>query len=76
MEEGLVPDNLKAILSTFLPKLPKCQLLYTLNDTFIIDFSICTKSFTIITKQGVEALFYDGQFKGSPYTGAYTNHLD
>ena len=80
-EEGFVPDDLDEILSTFPPGVPRSQPLYTLDDTFIIDSSIRTKAFTIITEQGVEMLpfddlFYDSRFKGLPYTGAYTNHLD
>ena len=80
-EEGFVPDDLDEILSTFPPGVPRSQPLYTLDDIFIIDFSIRTKAFTIITEQSVETLpfddlFYDSRFKGLPYTGAYTNHLD
>ena len=80
-EEGLVPGDLKAALSTFLPKLPRCQLLYTLNDTFIIDFSVNMMHFYVVTEQGVEPLDFRFSFSdsremwgGSPYTGAYTNH--
>ena len=82
-QDGLVPDDLASILST-LPKAPRyshSQILYTLNDTFIIDFSIPDLSFPIITEQGRETLRFSSQFcdhrysrQGRPYTGAYTHH--
>ena len=78
-EEGYVPDDLNAVLSTFPPGLPRSQPLYTINDTFIIDFSNYARIFTIITEQGVGSLrFYgvlrDYGYSRPPYTGAYTNH--
>ena len=85
-EEQLVPDDLDRALST-LP-LPKETLrcnwshrLYTLNDTFIVDFGGCRCGpiFHVISELGVEKLPFGGMFfdgraccNGSPYTGAYT----
>ena len=75
-EELLVPDNLDAVLSTF-PKrfinYRRSQLLYTLNDTFIITFSQ-SQSFMVITEQGMQTLRLDGLFSEkqeriTPYTG-------
>ena len=80
-EEQLVPDYLDAILSTFPQAILRSQILYTLNDTFIIDFSNYSTAFTIITEQGVDTLRFRLPFldtrdwcKCLPYTGAYTNH--
>jgi hypothetical protein len=83
-EERLVSDDLDAVLSTFTPKLPKynqSQLLYTFNDTFIVDFMSCGHLLTVITEQGMETLQFTGptyESRGrriiTPYTGAYTNH--
>ena len=85
-EDGFVPDDLAAALSTFPEKLPtgsgRCcggQNLYKLNDTFILDFSAREQYFTVITENGIEslkfALFLDSLAKITlPYTGAYTNH--
>ena len=75
-EERLVPHDLDTALSTLPQKVPKSEL-YTLNDTFIIDFSSVTIAFTIITEQGMETLRIGGLFSdctSTPYTGAYTNH--
>ena len=73
-EELLVPDNLDAVLSTF-PRRRNCrsQLLYTLNDTFIVDFHH-RQEFTVITEQGMQTLRLDGLFSEkqeriTPYTG-------
>jgi hypothetical protein len=83
-EDRLVPDDLDAILSTFTSRLPstnRTQLLYTLNDTFIIDFSGTERSFFVITEKGIESLLFvtpffesRGGLKTFPYTGAFTNH--
>jgi hypothetical protein len=83
-EERLVSDDLDAVLSTFTPKLPKYnryQLIYTFNDTFIIDFMSRDHLLTVITEQGMETLLFTGPNHESrgrriirPYTGAYTNH--
>jgi hypothetical protein len=82
-EDGLVPDDLDAILSTVTPKLPnysRNQYLYTLNDTFIVDFSYAESSFLIITETGMESLrfttpFHEirGGLKKLPYSGAFTS---
>ena len=80
-KEGFVPDDLDLALSTLPPGLPRCQLLHTFNDTFIIDFSNSSMHFSVITEQGMAALNFRGLFseirkisRGTPYTGAYTNH--
>ena len=79
-EDGLVPDDLDAVLSTFPPVKPTSQPLYTLSDTFILDFSKKRLKFTVITEQGVEVIQFGGAFferrpeKRSPYAGAYTKH--
>ena len=77
-EDGLVPDDLDAVLSTFPPAARKCQHLYTLNDTFIVDFSMKELYFVVITEHGVETIKLSRKFVGerrtlrSPYTGAYS----
>ena len=84
-EDQLVPNDLDAVLSTlpstYLQYSPG-QLLYTLNDTFIVDFSKLSWIFTVVTEQGMKKLpfgkpFSSSKFRGKPippYTGAYTNH--
>jgi hypothetical protein len=82
-EEQLVPDDLHEILSKLPSKSPryrKSQLLYTLSDTFVIDFSIPLYRFLVVTKQDVVTLPFHYHFfdkremcKGAPYIGAYTN---
>jgi hypothetical protein len=81
-EERFVPDDLDRVLLTFpTARLSRSQILYTLNDTFIVDFSTLESYVFVITEQGVQSLsftymFYDnrGKYKCTPYTGAYTNH--
>ena len=87
-EDQLVPDDLDSILSAFPPKRLKYSqsiTLYTLNDTFIIDLSSHSLSFSVITEQGMETVNFWRQFVdqrdsrstpyiGAPYTGAYANH--
>ena len=89
-EERLVPDDLDTVLSTFPSQrftYSRSQLLYTLKDTFILDFSTESVQFHVVTEQGVEILaisflFSDcrlisgrkGRCDRRPYTGAYTNH--
>ena len=83
-EDRLVPDDLDAVLSNFpqiSPRYRLRQLLYTLNDTFIVDFSRLQK-FRVITEQGTEKILFLRHFaekrgtRQHPYTGAYTNdHL-
>jgi hypothetical protein len=87
-EEGLVPDDLDAVLSTRTSRISKYQhqgqqLLNTINDTFIVDFSIHPPDFCVITEHGAEILPFavptnqarGGGRRRKPYTGAYyTNH--
>ena len=77
-EEGFVPNDLDAVLSTFpKKKVTICQSLYTLNDTFIVDFSHSEHKLNIISEQGMELIRFTNAFqdrrmtKMSPYTGAY-----
>ena len=84
-EERLVPDDLDKVLSTLSIKNPRYRrnhLLYSFNDTFIVDFSSAVLIIFVITEQGVARLPFLRQFtdcrkmcRYSPYTGAYTNHL-
>ena len=81
-EERLVPDELDAVLSTFSLRNPdrRGQLLYTLNDTFIVDFGCRERYLPILTEQGLETIQLLGAFaqghptRSMPYTGAYANH--
>jgi hypothetical protein len=83
-EEQFVPDDLDAALSTMPSRQLRyrtSQLLYTLNDTFIVDFSNFALKLFVVTEQGLETLplydiFVDWRrlLKSTPYTGAYTNH--
>ena len=82
-EDRLVPDDLDTALSTLPSKNPKSyrqiQILYTLNDPFIVNFNGHSSVFLIITEQGVEKPvfyypFFDSRTNGRPYTGAYINH--
>jgi hypothetical protein len=84
-EEKLVSDDLDTALSIFPIKLPagkyrRGQLLYTLNDPFIVDFGSRGSYLSVITEQGMEMLPFFGPFDQirpipiTPYTGAYTNH--
>jgi hypothetical protein len=76
-EDLLVPDDLDVALSTFPRRFPRyriSQLLYTLNDTFIINFSATKHDVTFITEQGMEtlrlrALFMERAARHLPYTG-------
>ena len=85
-EELLVSDKLDAILSTFPKKRlggqyhlqhhRSSQLLYRLNDTFIIDFSYFLRQLTVITEQGMETMKFSSHIsetrpkQWTPYTGA------
>jgi hypothetical protein len=79
-EELFVPDDLDTVLSTFphrIPQYRRCQHLYTLNDTFIVNFSSTDQDFTVITEQGIETLRLRGLFTETrarkvPYTGEIT----
>jgi hypothetical protein len=79
-EDQLIPDDLDAALAALPSKRHKLRL-YTLNDTFIVDFSSTKMSLFAITEQGVHVLqfnnvFIDKRARGmaKPYTGAYTSH--
>jgi hypothetical protein len=85
-EDRLVSDDLDTALSTLPAKRTHYNMklpLYTLNDTFILDFSCRLLRFSVVTEQGMEALqiertFIDSRvmFDLAPYTGAYTKkHL-
>ena len=80
-DEGLVPDDLDAVLSTF-PSNPKYRHhnrpLHTLNDTFVVDFSRHLRTLSIVTEQGMEKLqsfllFTESRSKHTPYTGEFLN---
>ena len=83
-EEGLVSDDVDSILSTWPTKKLKhslSQILYTLNDTFIVDFSHNALRLPVLTEKGIETIHFRSQFtdlralyRGEPYTGAYTHH--
>jgi len=74
-EDGLVSHDLDAVLST-LPRVFKNHAIYTLNDTFVVDFSHNNAHFAIITEQGVESIRFTRAFEERrlsittlPYTG-------
>ena len=87
-EDRLVPDDLDAALSTLPNKrlhYRRSQLLYTLNDTFIVKFSGHSLELLVITEQGVGGLLLRTPFEKTlyskkkdgcinPYTGAYIYH--
>jgi hypothetical protein len=80
-KDRLVPDDLHdTILSTFTSRVPsynRIQHLYTLNDTFIVDFSYAVQHLSVITEQGMKSIQFVTPFfehrrglKTLPYTGA------
>ena len=83
-EDRLVPDDLDSILSTLPLKkfqYTRGQILYTLNDTFIINFSRSNLNLIVSTEQGLETLQFRDHFvdrrdlhEVNPYTGGYTHH--
>jgi hypothetical protein len=80
-EEAFVSDDLDAALSFFpIRSSFRSQLLYTLNDTFIVDFSINEEEVIVVTEQAAERLPFMGicfdsrEGMGTPYAGAYINH--
>ena len=78
-EDGLVSDDMTAVLSTLPPRVCKGQHLYTLNDTFFLDFSRKKQALSVITEQGMgnmqlTGLFQESHLQKSFYTGAYTNN--
>ena len=83
-EERLVSDDLDTALSTLPFKRQisyrRTHLLYSLNDTFIVDFGMYIGNFLVITEQGVVDLPFLHHFtdarascKTRPYTGTYAN---
>jgi hypothetical protein len=66
-EEGLIPDDLHVALAAFPKKLPsysKSQYLFTLDDTFIIDFAKSVPILSVVTEKGLgtvafRRLFFD-----------------
>ena len=83
-EDQLIPDDLDKVLAVFPSKkhlYSRSQLLYTLNDTFIVDFGKQWIPY-VITEQGsmqrisFMLLFTDcrDNCKDEPYTGAYTSY--
>ena len=77
-EDGLVPDDLDSILSTF-PGVRRIysQTLFTLDDPFIVEFSRETQFLSVVTEQGMTTMpfrrhFFDARqwHLGLPYTGA------
>jgi hypothetical protein len=83
-EEQFIPDDLDKVLLNFPSvrlRYRTSQILYTLNDTFIIDFSRQEFNLFAITEQGAKDIAFDktfhdvrGIYNRSPYTGAYTDH--
>jgi hypothetical protein len=83
-EDQFIPDDLDRVLATLPKKMIKyhrSQPLYSLNDTFIVNFGNNSHTFLVITEQGVETqrfnyLFFDGRemYRCTPYTGADPNH--
>ena len=56
-EDRLIPEDLDIVLSTLPSRGQSCirsHFFYTLNDTFIVDFSSSWKSFFVITEQGLK----------------------
>ena len=86
-EERLVPDDLDAALSSFPSMVQRfnyswSQILYTFNDTFVLNFITDQLQMNVVTEQGVGSLRFWKPFRDnrdrrnvSPYTGAYTNRL-
>ena len=86
-EENLVSDDLDRVLSTSLSINPnpahRSHILYTLNDIFIVNFSITTTTLFVVTEKSVQKMelyriFSDGRGIPTgirPYSGIYTNHL-
>ena len=81
-EDGLIPDDLDTALAALPSESWHSRLFYTLNDTFLVDFSSTKMNFLVVTEQGVERetlfdIFPDFRrhmAKRRPYTGAYTSH--
>jgi hypothetical protein len=79
-EEQLVPDDLDSVLSTFphrRTRYGRGQFLYTLNDTFIVNFGAQKGILYVFTEKGMEVPEFAGPFyeerggsRFTPYTGA------
>jgi len=82
-EDQLIPDDLDAVLSNLPSKKMyhrRSQFLYTLDDTFIIDFSIYSSKLFVISERGAAVLRLKGAFSDDrklwtrnhqrPYTGS------
>ena len=85
-EDQFIPDDLNTALATLPSKryrYHRSNVLYTLNDTFIVDFSSSGTFFFLITEQGVKSLALFKLFSvrhenrdPRPFTGAYSSlHL-
>ena len=64
-EERLIPDDLHAALSAFPKKISKysqSQHLFTLHDTFIIDFAKSAPILSVVTEKGTETLAFRQSF--------------
>ena len=78
-EDRLISDDLDTVLAALPSKRHKHRhCIYTLNDTFIIDFSSARTVLFVITEQGAENLTLNGLFCDwrddawtNPYTCAY-----
>ena len=85
-EDGFVPDDLHGVLSSLPKPLPVGCLrlrgtrIFTLNDTFKVDFSLNRPFFTVITEKGLESIaitpfrICSDRKTVVPYTGEYTRH--
>ena len=81
-EDRLIPDDLDIALSN-LPSekytYRRSHFLYTLKDTFIVDFSAINLVFNVFTEHGLERIRFEkifsenriGYIGRTPYTGAY-----
>jgi hypothetical protein len=86
-EDQFVQDDLDAVLSNLPTKhvlYRRSSLLYSINESFIVDFSTYQSNIFVITERGVGRLVLHQIFTDNrnlhnnkrPYTGAYTNrHL-
>ena len=64
-EEQLIPDDLHAALSAFPNKIARyssSQHLFTLHDTFIIDFANYAMNLSVITEKGIKLVCFAGHW--------------
>ena len=85
-EDELIPDDLDKALAAFPSQkifYSRSHFLYTLKDTFIVNFSshLQKGNFQVITEQGMQRPQFQYIFTDTrdictdvPYTGAYTSH--